>query len=254
MYRALTRISSASSTQDCVSCGWALCAIARATRRGHLVRSVVDMMVVFWAWWVRWWLWVSLKNFVPRRTRGRSQWSDFQCGQMCGVPDRDGRYFKVPGRCKTLIGSNEGSCTHDRWREGRQWYGEDRRATGRRRLGLRKRMVTKCRSARRSAETDQRTEDREHGAGIGSDDISGGLLKAERHQTARWRHQSMTSRNADLVAVGTQMVLGIGQQTHTRGWGQRTRHVGGAGARGGVGRGSQSWLGTECEGLGWLRQ
>ena len=149
--------------------------------------------------------------------------------------------------CKTLIGSNEGSCTHDRWREGRQWYGEDRRATGRRRLGLRKRMVTKCGSARRSAETDQRTEDREHGAGIGSDDISGGLLNAE-------RHQSMTSRDAGLVAVGTQMILGIGRQTRTRGWGQRTRRVGGAGARGGVGRGSQSWMGTGCEGSGWLRQ
>ena len=106
---------------------------------------------------------------------------------------------------------------------------------------------TKC-------ETDQRTEDREHGAGIGSDDISGGLLKAERHQTARWRHQSMTSRDADWVAVGTQVVLGIGWQTRTQGWGQRTQHVGGAGARGGVGRGSQSWLGTECEGSGWLRQ
>ena len=91
-------------------------------------------------------------------------------------------------RCKTLIGSNEGSCTHDRWREGRQWYGEDRRAMGRRRLGLRKRTVTKCgsagQSARQSAETDQRTEDREHGAGIGSDDISGRLLKVEWHQTA----------------------------------------------------------------------
>ena len=164
-----------------------------------------------------------------------------------------GRY-----RCKTLIGSNEGSCTHDRWREGRQWYGENRRATGRRRLGLRKKTVTKCgsagRSARRKAETDQRTEDREHGAGIGSDDISGGLLNAERLQTAQGRHQSMTSRDAGLVAVGTQMILGIGRQTRTRGWGQRTRHVGGAGARGGVGRGSQSWLGTECEGSGWLRQ
>ena len=55
---------------------------------------------------------------------------------------------------------------------------------GRRRLGLRKRTMTKCGSARRSAETDQRTKDREHGAGIGSDDISGGLLKEERHQTA----------------------------------------------------------------------
>ena len=155
-------------------------------------------------------------------------------------------------------GTNEGSCTHNQWCEGRQWYGEDRRATGRRHLGLRKRMVTKCgsarRSARRSAETDQRTEDQARRAGIGSDDISGGLLEAERHQTARWRHQSMTSCNADLVAVGTQMVLGIGQQTRTLGWGQRTRHIGGAGARGGVGRGSQSWLGTECEGLGWLRQ
>ena len=119
-------------------------------------------------------------------------------------------------------------------------------------------MVTKCgsagRSARRKAETDQRTEDREHGAGIGSDDISGGLLNAERHQTARGQHQSMTSRDAGWVAVGTQMILGIGRQTRTRGWGQRTRRVGGAGARGGVGRGSQSWLGTECEGSGWLRQ
>ena len=80
--------------------------------------------------------------------------------------------------------------------------------------------MTKCgsagQSARRSAEMDQRTEDREHGAGIGSDDISGGLLKAELHQTARWQHQSMTSRDADLVAVGTQMILGIGQQTRTR--------------------------------------
>ena len=192
-----------------------------------------------------------MKNFVPRRSRGRLQGSDFQCGRLCAVPDRDGRYFKVPGRCKTLIGSNEGSCTHDRWREGRQWYGEDRRATGRRRLGLREKTVTKCgsagRSARRKAETDQRTEDREHGAGIGSDDISGGLLNAE-------RHQSMTSRDAGLVAVGTQMILGIGRQTRTRGWGQRTRRVGGAGARGGVGRGSQSWMGTECEGSGWLRQ
>ena len=122
-------------------------------------------------------------------------------------------------RCKTLIGSNEGSCTHDRWREGRQWYGEDRRATGRRRLGLREKTVTKCgsagQSARQSAETDQRTEGQEHGAGIGSDGISGGLLKAERHQTARWRHQLMTSRDADLVAVGMQMVLGIGRQTRT---------------------------------------
>ena len=130
------------------------------------------------------------------------------------------------GRCKTLIGSNEGSCTHDRWREGQQWYREDRCATGRRRLGLRKRTVTKCgcagRSARRSAETDQRTEDREHGAGIGSDDISGGLLNAERHQTARWRHQSMTSRDADWTAVGMQVVLGIGRQMRTRGWGQST--------------------------------
>ena len=61
-------------------------------------------------------------------------------------------------RCKTLIGSNEGSCTHDRWREGRQWYGEDRRVMGRRCLGLRKRTVTKCgsagQSARQSAEID----------------------------------------------------------------------------------------------------
>ena len=77
-------------------------------------------------------------------------------------------------------------------------------------------MVTKCgsagQSARRSAETDQSTKDQEHGAGIGSDDISGGLLKAEWHQTARWRHQSMTSRDTDLVAVGMQMVLGIGWQ------------------------------------------
>ena len=38
----------------------------------------------------------------------------------------------------------------------------------------------------------------------------------------------MTSRDTDLVAVGTQMVLGIGRQTRTRGWGQRTRRVGGA--------------------------
>ena len=123
-------------------------------------------------------------------------------------------------RCKTLIGSNEGSCTHDRWREGRQWYWEDRRATGRRRLGLRKKTVTKCgsagRSARQSAETDQRTEDREHGTGIGSDDISGRLLNAEWHQTARWWHQSMTSRDTDLVAVGTQMVLGIIRKAWTK--------------------------------------
>ena len=121
---------------------------------------------------------------------------------------------------------------------------------GRQCLGLRKRTVTKCgcagRSARQSAETDQRTEDQEHGAGIGSDDISGRLLKEE-------RHQSMTSRNTDLVAVGTQMVLGIMQQTRTQSLEQRTRHVGGAGAKGGVGRGSQSWLRSECEGSGWLR-
>ena len=146
----LTKIIRASSIQACVSCGWALCAIARATRRGHLVRSVVDMLVVFWNWWVSWW-WLSLKKFVPRRSRGRSQGSDFQCGRLCGVPDRDGRYFKVPGRCKTLIGSNEGSRTHDRWCEGRQWCRENRRATGRQHLGLRKRTVTKCASAGRSA-------------------------------------------------------------------------------------------------------
>ena len=89
--------------------------------------------------------------------------------------------------------------------------------TGRRRLGLRKRMVTKCGSAGRSAETDQRTEGREHGAGIGSDGISGGLLKVERHQTARWRHWSMTSRDTDSDAVWTQMALGIVQQTRTQG-------------------------------------
>ena len=101
------------------------------------------------------------------------------------------------------------------------------------------------------AETDQRTEDQARGAGIGSDDISSGLLKAERHQTAQWRHQSMTSHDTDLVAVGTQMVLGIVWQTHMQSLEQRTRHVGGAGAKGGVGRGSQSWLGSECEGLGY---
>ena len=110
--------------------------------------------------------------------------------------------------------------------------------------------MTKCasagQSARQSAEMDQRTKDQAHGAGIGSDDISGGLLKEE-------RHQSMTSCNTDLVAVGMQMVLGIVQQTRTQSLEQRTRHVGGAGAKGGVGRGSQSWLGSECEGLGWLR-
>ena len=117
--------------------------------------------------------------------------------------------------------------------------------------------MTKCgsagQSARQSAETDQRTEDQECGAGIRSDDISGRLLKAEWHQTARWRHQSMTSCDTDLVAVGTQMVLGIVRQTRTQNLEQRTRRVGGAGAKGGVGRGSQSWLGSECEGLGWLR-
>ena len=160
--------------------------------------------------------------------------------------------------CKTLIGSNEGSHSHEQWCEGQQCCKENRHVMGRWRLGLREKKVTKGgsagRSARRKAETDQRTEDREHGAGIGSDDISGGLLNAERHQTARGRHQSMTSCDAGLVAVGTQMILGIGRQTRTRGWGQRTRRVGGAGARGGVGRGSQSWLGTECEGSGWLRQ
>ena len=221
----LTKIIRASSIQACVSCGWAWCVTARTTRRVQAVRSVVDMLVVIWAWCL-WWLWLWLEEFWPRRCCWRLRESDFQYGRTRGVPDRDGRYFKVPGRCKTLIGSNEGSCTHDRWREGQQWYREDRCATGRRRLGLRKKTVTKCgsagRSARRKAETDQRTEDWEHGAGIGSDDISGGLLNAERHQTARGRHQSMTSRDAGLVAVGTQMILGIGRQTRTRGWGQRT--------------------------------
>ena len=77
-------------------------------------------------------------------------------------------------------------------------------------------MVTKCRSARQSArqsaKMDQRPEDQERGAGIGTDNISGRLLKAEWQQMARWRHWSMTSRDMDLAAVGMQMALGIVQQ------------------------------------------
>ena len=119
-------------------------------------------------------------------------------------------------------------------------------------------MVTKCasvgQSARQSAKTDQRTEDQERGAGIGSDDISGRLLKVERYQMARWRHRLMTSRDMGLDTIVMQMGLGIVLQTRTRGLEQTTRHVGGAGAKGGVGRGSQSWLGSECEGSGWLRR
>ena len=46
------------------------------------------------------------------------------------------------------------------------------------------------------------------------------------------------------------MALGIVRQTRMQGLEQRTQHVGGAGAKGGVGRGSQSWLGSECKDRG----
>ena len=63
----------------------------------------------------------------------------------------------------------------------------------------------------------------------------------------------MTSHDTDLAAVGTQMALSIVRQTHTQRWEPRTQCIGGVGAKGGVGRGSQSRLGSVCEGLGWFR-
>ena len=242
---------------DCVSCGLVLCAIVPATHWVHSVRSVLAMLVVIGASCLWWWLWLLLEKFWLCHSHWHSQLSVFQCGQMCGVPDQDGQYFKVPGRCKILIGSNEGPCSHKQWYEGQQCCRESRHATGRWHLGLGIWTLTngcKCTSAKRRSEMDQKPKDQERGVGIGSDDISGRLLKAEQHQTERWRHWSMTSRNTDLAAVGMQMALGIVRQMCMRSLEQRTRCVGGVGAKGGVGRGSQSWLGSECEGLGWLRQ
>ena len=169
--------------------------------------------------------WWWLGNISLRHSGWTLHLLDFQCGQMCGVPNWDGQYFKVPGRCKTLIGSNEGSCSHEQWYEGQQCCRESRRVTGRRHLGLGIWTSTngcKCTSAKRRSEMDQKPKDQERGVGIGSDDISGRLLKAEQHQTERWRHWSMTSRNTDLAAVGMQMALGIVRQMCMRSLEQRT--------------------------------
>ena len=166
-------------------------------------------------------------------------------------------FWHVVDRCKTLIGSNEGSCSHKQWWEDQQCHRENRHTMGKRHLGLRIWTATnghKCASARRRSKTDQRPEDRECGAGIRSDGISIRWLKAEWQQLAQWRHRSMTSHDTGLAAVGMQLALGIVQQTRTQHGGQRMQCVGRAGAKGSVGRGSQSRLGGVCKGLGWLRQ
>ena len=84
---------------------------------------------------------------------------------------------------------------------------------------------------------DQRPEDQERGAGIGTDNISGRLLKAEWQQMARWRHWSMTSRNMDLDTVETQMAT----------WYQAADMYAKLGTKGATcrGSGSEGWCGKK---------
>ena len=106
--------------------------------------------------------------------------------------------------CKTLIGSNEGSCSHGQWCEGQQCNGKRKCVTRGQCLGLGNWAAMSRRkhaSAKRCSKMDQRSEEQECGGRSKCDGISDRWPEVERSLTAQLQHLVMTSRDIEVNTV-----------------------------------------------------